>query len=222
MNKVLVISVHPDDETLGCGGTLLKHNANGDKTHWLIATDIKKSEGFSDAFIKKRNREISEVEGIFGFASVDKLGLSTTKVDTYSMNELVAKISSVIDRIKPNIIYLPFKGDVHSDHKYIFDAAYSCTKVFRYPFIKKIYMMETLSEKEFSFCINEGNFFPNVFVDISNVMDKKIEIMNIYENEIGDHPFPRSEKNIRALATFRGATSGCDYAESFMLVKEIL
>ena len=138
------------------------------------------------------------------------------------MNELVAKISSVIDRIKPNIIYLPFKGDVHSDHKYIFDAAYSCTKVFRYPFIKKIYMMETLSETEFSFCINEGNFFPNVFVDISNVMDKKIEIMNIYENEIGDHPFPRSEKNIRALATFRGATSGCDYAESFMLVKEIL
>ena len=83
-------------------------------------------------------------------------------------------------------------------------------------------MMETLSETEFSFCINEGNFFPNVFVDISNVMDKKIEIMNIYENEIGDHPFPRSEKNIRALATFRGATSGCDYAESFMLVKEIL
>ena len=221
MNKILVISVHPDDETLGCGGTLLKHKANGDKTHWLIATEIKKSEGFSDSVIKKRNMEIKEVKDIFGFDSIDNLGLSTTKVDSYSMSEIVSKISSVIDRIKPNIIYLPFKGDVHSDHKYIFDAAYSCTKVFRYPFVKKIYMMETLSETEFSSCTLENIFVPNVFVDISAFMDKKIQIMNIYKSEIGNHPFPRSEKNIRALATFRGATSGSDYAESFMLLKEI-
>ena len=221
MNKILVISVHPDDETLGCGGTLLKHKANGDKTHWLIATEIKKSEGFSDSVIKKRNMEIKEVKDIFGFDSIDNLGLSTTKVDSYSMSEIVSKISSVIDRIKPNIIYLPFKGDVHSDHKYIFNAAYSCTKVFRYPFVKKIYMMETLSETEFSSCTLENIFVPNVFVDISAFMDKKIQIMNIYKSEIGNHPFPRSEKNIRALATFRGATSGSDYAESFMLLKEI-
>ena len=221
MNKILVISVHPDDETLGCGGTLLKHKSNGDKTHWLIATEIKKSEGFSDSVIKKRNREIKDVKDMFGFASVDKLGLSTTKVDSYGMSVIVSKISSVIDRIKPNIIYLPFKGDVHSDHKYIFDAAYSCTKVFRYPFVKKIYMMETLSETEFSSCTLENIFVPNVFVDISAFMDKKIQIMNIYKSEIGNHPFPRSEKNIRALATFRGATSGSDYAESFMLLKEI-
>ena len=221
MNKILVIAVHPDDETLGCGGTLLKHKANGDEIHWLIATDIKESEGYSILTIKKRNKEITKIEDLYGFTSVNKLDLSTSKVDTYSISVLVSKISSVINRIKPDIIYLPFKGDVHSDHKYIFDAAYSCTKTFRYPFIKKIYMMETLSETEFAPSTKEDSFVPNVFIDISNYMDKKIETMKVFENEIGEHPFPRSERNIRALATYRGATAGCDYAESFMLLKEV-
>jgi len=217
MNKVLVIAVHSDDETLGCGGTLLKHKANGDEIHWLIATEMKESKNTS-----QRNAEIDQVEELYDFDSVHRLGLSTTKIDEYSMSELITKISSVVNKVKPNIIYLPFKGDVHSDHKYIFDAAYSCTKSFRYPFIKKIYMMETLSETEYSVSTKEDSFVPNVFIDISEYMGKKIELMNIYESEIGKHPFPRSERNIRALATFRGATSGCNYAESFVLLKEII
>ncbi len=196
MNKVLVVAVHPDDETLGCGGTLLKHKANGDEIHWLIATEMEESKNTS-----QRNAEIDQVEELYDFDSVHRLGLSTTKIDEYSMSELITKISSVVNKVKPNIIYLPFKGDVHSDHKYIFDAAYSCTKSFRYPFIKKIYMMETLSETEYSVSTKEDSFVPNVFIDISEYMGKKIELMNIYESEIGKHPFPRSERNIRALAT---------------------
>jgi LmbE family N-acetylglucosaminyl deacetylase len=222
VNKVLVVAVHPDDETLGCGGTLLKHKANGDEIHWLIATDIAELEGIDKSVVDERNTEIKEVEKLYSFNSVYKLGLSTTKVDEYHISELITKISSVVNEIKPNIIYLPFKGDVHSDHKYIFDAAYSCTKSFRYPFVKKIYMMETLSETEFSLSTKEDSFVPNVFVDISEYMDRKIEAMKIYESEMGDHPFPRSERNLRALATYRGATSRCNYAESFMLIKEIL
>jgi len=221
MNKILVIAVHPDDETLGCGGTLLKHKANGDEIHWLIATDIKELEGFEKTTVEKRGEEIDKVKELFRFSSVNRLGLSTTKIDEYSMSDLISKISSIINKVKPNIIYLPFKSDVHSDHKYIFDAAYSCTKTFRYPFIKKIYMMETLSETEFAPSTKEDSFVPNVFIDISNYMDKKIEIMKVFENEIGEHPFPRSERNIRALGTLRGATCGCDYAESFVLLKEI-
>jgi N-acetylglucosamine malate deacetylase 1 len=222
MKSVLVVAVHPDDETLGCGGTLLKHKANGDEIHWLIATDIKESEGVNRDVVKKREEEINKVKKLFDFSSVNKLGLSTTKVDEYSTSDLISKISSVINEVKPDIIYLPFNGDVHSDHKHIFDAAYSCTKSFRYPFIKKIYMMETLSETEFSLSTKEDSFVPNVFVDISEYMDRKIEAMKIYESEMGDHPFPRSERNLRALATYRGATSRCNYAESFMLIKEIL
>jgi len=221
MNKILVIAVHPDDETLGCGGTLLKHKANGDEIHWLIATDIKELEGFEKTTVEKRGEEIDKVKELFRFSSVNRLGLSTTKIDEYSMSDLISKISSIINKVKPNIIYLPFKSDVHSDHKYIFDAAYSCTKTFRYPFIKKIYMMETLSETEFAPSTKEDSFVPNVFIDISNYMDKKIEIMKVFENEIGEHPFPRSERNIWALGTLRGATCGCDYAESFVLLKEV-
>ena len=216
-NKVLVIAVHPDDETLGCGGTLLKHKASDDEIHWLICTTLDKKHGH----YKARENEIERVSKRYNFDSVHNLRLKTMQVDEYSMSELIGKISKVVNEVQPNIIYLPFKGDVHSDHRKIFEAAYSCTKSFRYPFIKKIYMIETLSETEFAPSTKEDSFAPNVFVDISKYVDKKIELMNIYENEMDKHPFPRSEKNIRALATYRGATLGCDYAESFMLLKEI-
>jgi N-acetylglucosamine malate deacetylase 1 len=217
-NKVLTIAVHPDDETLGCGGTLLKHKANNDEIHWLICTTIDKSH----CYYETREKEIKKVSNMYDFDSVHNLRLKTMQVDEYSMSELVGKISKVINEVKPNIIYLPFKGDVHSDHRKIFEASYSCTKSFRYPFIKKIYMIETLSETEFAPSTKEDSFIPNSFIDISEYMDKKIEIMKIFESEIAEHPFPRSERNLRSLGTLRGASSGCEYAESFVLLKEIL
>ena len=221
MNKILVVAVHPDDETLGCGGTLLKHKDEGDEIHWLIATEIKRSDGFDNQEVLKRNGEIDKVEIFYNFDSVNRLNISTTKVDEISTSQLIDQISLVINKVKPNILYLPFKSDVHSDHRHIFNAVYSCTKSFRYFFIKKIYMMETLSETEFALSTKEDSFIPNVFVDISRYINKKIEAMRIYKGEMGIHPFPRSEKNIKALSSFRGATSGCECAESFMLLKEI-
>ena len=215
--KILVVAVHPDDETLGCGGSLLKHKANGDEINWLICTAIDKNQNYYQI----RDKEINKVSKLYAFDSVHNLRLKTMRIDEYSMSKLIEKISKVINKVKPNIIYLPFKGDVHSDHRKIFEASYSCTKSFRYPFIKKIYMMETLSETEFAPSTKEDNFIPNTFVDISVHMDKKIQIMQIYKDEIGKHPFPRSERNIRALGTLRGATCGHEYAESFMLLKQI-
>jgi len=216
MNRVLVIAVHPDDETLGCGGTLLKHKANGDKIYWLICTSLSKNH----KYYKKREKEIEKVSQMYEFDKVFRLDFPTMRIDEISMSELISAISKVFKKIKPNIVYLPFKNDVHSDHRKIFEAVYSCTKIFRYPFIKKILMMETLSETDFSDITN--SFIPNVFVDISEFLDQKLEIMNIYESEIGKHPFPRSEETIKALAQVRGAQAGVKYAESFMLLKEIL
>lgn len=216
-NKILVIAVHPDDETLGCGGTLLKHKEKGDEIHWLICTTLDKN----DAYFLKREAEIKQTAEEYQFNSVHNLRLKTMRVDEYSMSDLVSKISNVINEIKPNVIYLPFKSDVHSDHRYIFEASYSCTKSFRYPFIKKIYMMETLSETDFALSTKEDSFVPNVFVDISKFIDKKLKIMRFFESEIAPHPFPRSERCIKAQATLRGASAGCESAESFMLLKEI-
>ena len=217
-NRVLVVAVHPDDETLGCGGTLLKHKDNNDKIHWLICTNIDKSHNY----YQNREKEISKVSKLFNFDSVHNLQFETAKMDKYNISEIIEKISKVINKVKPDIIYLPFKEDVHTDHKKVFEASYSCTKSFRYPFIKKIYMMETLSETEFAPSIKKDSFIPNTFVDIKKYMDKKIQIMKVYKSEIGKHPFPRSIRSIKALASFRGSTSGCKFAESFMLLKEKL
>lgn len=221
MDKVLIVAVHPDDETLGCGGTLLKHKSYGDEIYWMIATDLKESEGFAKELVTRRDNEIGKVSKMYNFDSVHKLGLSTMRVDEYSMSELIGAISKIISAVKPSIIYLPFKGDVHSDHRKIFESAYACTKSFRYPFVKKIYMVETLSETEFAPSTKEDSFIPNVFVDITDFMNEKLEIMKVFQSEMAEHPFPRSERNLRALATFRGATAGCEYAESFVLLKEI-
>ena len=218
MNKVLVIAVHPDDETLGCGGTLFKHKENGDEVHWLICTDLDPEHSYYPI----REKEIEIVSSLYDFDSTTNLKLKTMQVDEYSMSELISKISDVINLIKPTVIYLPFKSDVHSDHRKIFEASYSCTKSFRYPFITNIYMIETLSETEFAPSTKEDSFIPNTFVNITDFMDKKIEVMNVFSSEVSEHPFPRSIANIEALATLRGATCGVKYAESFVLLKAIL
>ena len=97
----------------------------------------------------------------------------------------------------------------------------SATKTFNNPFLTKVLMYETISETEFAPPLQENAFMPNYFVNISEFIEKKIEIMKIFESELREHPFPRSEKNIRALATIRGAQCGVEYAESFMILKDI-
>jgi LmbE family N-acetylglucosaminyl deacetylase len=221
MNKVMVFAVHPDDETLGCGGTILKHKKKGDCVSWCIITEKLHEKGFTEEEIDKRNEEISNVSKGFSFDTIYKLGFPTTCLDKYSKNELISSISKSINDFKPDILYIPFKNDVHSDHRVSFESVFSCTKIFRYPFIKKIYMMEVLSETEFAPGIPAESFVPNYYVDISEFFSKKIEILKIFKNEIDIHPFPRSLKNVEALATFRGSAANCDYAESFMLLKEI-
>jgi LmbE family N-acetylglucosaminyl deacetylase len=216
-NTVLVLAVHPDDETLGCGGTLLKHKKYGDTIHWLIGTETDNNQ----PFFNLRQQEIQTVSKLYDFDSVNYLGLKTTRVDEYSTNELIGKLSAIMNTIKPNIVYLPFQHDVHSDHRVLFNAAYACTKSFRYPFVKEVYMMETISETEFSPATKETVFTPNRFVDISDYFEKKLAIMKVFSSEINEFPFPRSVDNIEALARFRGATANCNYAESFQVLKLI-
>ena len=219
--NIAVISTHTDDETLGCGGTLLKSKSNGDNLYWIIATRIYDNHGYSKDKIKERDKEIESVSKKYGFSGVFELGVPTTKLDSIPLGELVKKMSLIFDEVKPQFIILPFRGDVHSDHRVMFDAGFSCTKSFRYKSIKRVLMMETLSETEFAPALEQCAFIPNYYVDINKFLDKKIEIMKTYKSEIRRHPFPRSEKNIRALASFRGASVGCKAAEAFVLLKEI-
>lgn len=219
--NVLVIAVHPDDETLGCGGTLLRHLTAGDKTNWLVVTEMSKERNYTEAQITRREEQINQVAALYEFVSVTRLGIDAGYVDALPMAELVRKIGSVVEKVRPNVVYLPYLFDAHSDHRFVFQSAFAATKCFRHPFIKKVLMMETQSETDFAVTSNVHTFSPNYFVNISNQLRKKIAIAEVYREEFGEHPFPRSARNIEALATVRGAMAGFEFAEAFQLLKEI-
>jgi len=222
VEKVLIVAPHPDDETLGCGGSLLRHKSEGDQIHWLIMTTVTEDVGYSQQQISSRETEIEKVAAVYGFTSFLQANFVTTTLDTYSKSVLIREVSSYFSEVQPNIIYLPFRNDVHSDHAAVFDAVAACSKSFRYPYIRKVRAYETLSETEFSIRPDKAGFSPNLWIDISEYLDRKIEIMRMYEGEMGKHPFPRSEQNIRALASYRGAVAGVLAAEAFVSMKEIV
>ena len=216
--NVLVIAVHPDDETLGCGGTLLKHAFEGDLIHWLLITNITEAKGYPKNTIKKRAKEISDVAAAYGFSSVTNLDYEPIKLGSIPFEALVNNISDRIGSIKPGIIYVNYHSDVHSDHQIVFKATISASKNFRHPFIIKIAMYETLSETEFAPPHVDISFQPNYFVNIDNFIDKKCEIMKIYKTELMNDPYPRSLRTIRSLAQLRGSRAGFNYAEAFSVL----
>lgn len=223
MNKnVMVIAPHPDDETLGCGGTLLRHRHDGDLIHWVVITGMQKALGFDPARMTRREAEMIEVADLYGFRSVNSLDFPTTALDTIPLSTLVTALKDVFLKVNPEVVYVPYPGDVHTDHRVVFDAAASCCKWFRHPSVKRVLAYETLSETEFCTDPTKPGFSPNVFIDISDFLERKLEILALYDQEVGTFPFPRSLEAVTALASVRGATAGCKAAEAFMLLKEVV
>lgn len=218
--KILVVAPHPDDETLGCGGTLLKHKKNGDRIFWLIITNIHIKNGWSNEIVQESQKEVEQVSKMYGFEKALQLDFAATMLDTISYNELIVAISDVIKEIEPSVVYLPNRSDIHTDHKVTFNAIMSCCKDFRAPFIRRILMYECLSETEFSPALGEYAFVPNVFIDISEYWQRKLEILKMYSSEIMEAPLPRSINTVKSLAQYRGSRIGVEFAESFMLLKE--
>ena len=217
--KTLIVAPHPDDETLGVGGTILRKKSEGETVAWLIITNMSISEGWTEQQIKSRKKEIDKISKFYNFDKVFELNLPTTKLDNISMSDLTSKISECFKLFEPEEIYIPHNADAHSDHRIVFDAVISSSKWFRLKSVKKILAYETLSETGFGLS-RTNNFSPNVFVDISSFIKYKIKAMNIYESELGSPPFPRSEENIKALALIRGSESGYLAAEAFELLRE--
>jgi N-acetylglucosamine malate deacetylase 1 len=217
--RTLVIAPHPDDETLGCGGTLLRRKSEGGELGWLIVTGISEQNGWSTEQVQLRDVEIERVSEMIGFSDVHNLRLPTTCLDTLPMKDLIEQFSAVFNKFQPEEVLLPHRSDVHTDHRLVFDAALACTKWFRFPSVRKVLAYETLSETEFGL-EPESCFKPNYFVDISKFLNGKIELMSVYSSEIGNFPFPRSIEGIRALATYRGTSSGFHAAEAYQLLRQ--
>jgi LmbE family N-acetylglucosaminyl deacetylase len=217
--RTLVIAPHPDDEVLGCGGTLLRKKAEGGELGWLIVTGMSESDGWSPERIQMRDSEIARVPSVIGFDRVYNLGLPTTKLDTIAMSDIVRRFSETFVDFEPDEVLVPHHGDVHSDYEVVFDAAAACVKWFRYPFVTRVLAYETLSETDLA--LDPSRVFrPTVFVDISDFLEKKLEVMKVYESEMGGFPFPRSAEALRALATVRGAAAGFSATEAFELLRE--
>lgn len=212
MDKILVVSVHPDDETLGLGGSILKFKEENKKVFWLNITSGNKNQRNYIPIIEKK----------YNFDETFNLDFPEISLSDESWLKLIPSISEAINKIKCDTIFLPNRSDLHTDHQIAFSAIMACTKNFRNPFIKKILMYETLSETEFAPALPENVFIPNIFIDVSKYFEKKIEIMKAFETEIMENPYPRSLEVIRAFNKYRGSRIGVDYAESFMLLMEIL
>lgn len=211
MKKILCVSVHPDDETLGCGGTLLKHKANGDDIYCVHVTNVN----------EKQKSVICLLRELYEFKETYQLGLPEIKLTDIPLSEIISKLSAVIQQVKPDYLYIPNRSDAHSDHRIVFEALTACTKSFRYPFIKKIMMCEVISETDFSPALPENIFIPNVFMDISDFIERKHEILNVFESELLTSPYTRSIDAILALSKYRGSQINVNYAEAFMLLKEV-
>ncbi|MDB2582739.1 PIG-L family deacetylase [Gammaproteobacteria bacterium] len=219
---ILVVSPHADDETLGCGGSILRFLEEGHEVHWLIITNMSVSAGYSKEQVNIRRVEIDKVKNAYNFSGVHELNFLPAKLESIPTGELIKSVSTVVSDIQPEIIFTAYRNDAHSDHAIVFDAVMSASKSFRALFVKKILCYETISETNFSTKPEDPGFRPNVFIDIGPYLDKKIEIMNIYKSEIGEFPFPRSIKALSSLAFLRGSQCNSDSAEAFFLVKEII
>ena len=219
--RLLVVAPHPDDETFGCGGLILRAMREGSEVHWLIVTTMRGADEYTEQQVSDREALIGAVAEAYGFAGVHQLGFPTARLDLVGLKTLVDGIGEVIANTRPNQVFAPFRYDVHSDHRLVFDAVAASSKWFRGSGIQKFLAYETLSETDFSVDPASG-FHPTVFVDISSELPGKIEIVKLYPNEIGEHPFPRSAESCRSLAQLRGSQSGCRAAEAFQLIREIL
>ena len=219
--RLLIVAPHPDDETFGCGGTILRAAREGAEVHWLIVTTMRGNDSYTELQVAEREALIDAVGEAYGLAGTHQLGFPTTGLDQLGLKVLIDAMGAVIKAVRPTQIFAPFHHDVHSDHRQVFAAVIASSKWFRYPGTRRLLSYETLSETDFS--IDPSRVFhPTVFVDISSELPGKLEIVSLYPTELGEHPFPRSAEACRSLAILRGSQSGCRAAEAFQLIREVL
>jgi len=195
-HKVLIVAPHPDDEVLGCGGTIARLGQEGFDIHVLIVTTAYAPD-WSEEFIKNRKREIKEAHRILGVRKTHFLNYPTAKLDTISRKKINSDLAKIIEKIKPDIVFLPFKGDLHHDHRIIFEASLVALRPASFR-IKKILSYETLSETEWGQELY--TFKPNIYFDITNTFEKKVQAIKAYLSELREFPHPRSIEAIEALA----------------------
>jgi N-acetylglucosamine malate deacetylase 1 len=212
--KILVFAPHNDDEVLGVGGTMAKYSKMGHEVYICEITSGRQKELLQNE-AKKAHKVLGVKEAFF-------LDFPTIRLKEVSQIDLNSKISEIVQKVKPNIVFIPHKGDMHSDHAEVAKSAMVALRPINNPQLQAIYAYETLSETEWNIPTPDNAFVPNVWIDISETINLKIEAMKCYKSQLQDFPKPRSLDAIDALSKYRGSTICVRNAESFMLIRSVI
>jgi len=219
--SVLVVAAHPDDEVLGCGGTIARHVAEGDNVHVVLMADgVSSRQNASREEIEERSQMQKRAQSCLGISSVQSLGLPDNRMDQMPMLTIVQLLESIIDEVYPSIIYTHHHGDLNIDHRLTCSAVMTASRPIPGCPVREIYGFEVLSSTEWATQQN-SQFLPNLFVDISRYMPAKIKALEAYSKEMRMPPHTRSVKHIQVLAEHRGHVVGLGAAEAFELYRII-
>lgn len=219
--RVLVIAPHPDDEVLGCGGTMARLAASGARVEVAIVTEGKPPR-YERTSVEKVRAEAAAAHALLGVATTHHLDLPAAELDGVPHADLNAKIGALVDATMPDTIFVPFVGDIHLDHQLVFRSTMVAARPRRATYPRTILAYETLSETNWSAPYIEPVFVPTVYVDIAATMDRKLAAFAAYVSQCRAFPDERSPEAIQALATLRGATVHRLAAEAFVLVREVI
>ena len=219
--RILVISPHPDDETLGLGGSVARFVEEGSEV-FVLTVSGHLPPLYSQKDYKTTVNEAKKAYQVLGVEKSKFLGIPATMVREEPIHELNERITSVLKSYKPNIVFIPF-FDRHIDHRVIFESSLVATRpVGIGQNIEMVAAYETISETHWNAPYIEPNFSPNLVIDVSNYLSKKIEALKCYESQISFDEGPRSIKAISALAQFRGSQSGFEFGEAFYVIRMVI
>ena len=214
MKKVLVIAAHPDDEMLGCGGTLLARQRRGDAIDVLICCEwksMREQVELQDFYVRRAMEKLR-------VRKLHTLGFPDQCLDGMPLLTLAKRIEEVVAEVKPEVIYTHFRGDNNQDHRRVFDAAMIAARPIREE-LRVVYSFYTVSSTEWG---RADAFMPDTWVDISDVMVEKLEAFACYQSEIMPYPHPRSMEALENVAKFFGNQCLMKYAEAFQTVMRLI
>tara|TARA_Y100000591_G_C21675212_1_gene615078 strand:- start:62 stop:745 length:684 start_codon:yes stop_codon:yes gene_type:complete len=227
MKKILAVVAHPDDEALGCLGTLLHFRNKGYKVKVIFMSDGESSRKLSSLKKKKlinsRANQAKLVSKKSKFIKPEFFNFPDNRLDTIPLLTIVKKLEKEIKIFKPSIIFTHFENDLNIDHQITCKSVLTATRPKTNLFVKKIYSFETLSNTDFNFIKNKNKIFnPNFYVNIDKYLKKKLSLLKIYKREIQPWPHQRSIKGVKVLSNYRGSQIGVKNAEAFVCLRELL
>lgn len=221
MTIVLAVAAHPDDEVLGCGGTLARHAAEGDDVHVLILAEGAAARGASgNAEIEALGDAAIAAAQALGVHPPRLLGLPDNRLDSLDLLDVVRMVEEIVADVSPGVVYTHHQADLNVDHQIAFRAALTACRPQPPSPVRDIYTFETPSNTEWAPPDASDAFVPRRFVDISATLERKMAALACYETEMRPFPHARSIEAVEALARWRGATVGVPAAEAFDVVRQ--